>query len=45
VLQRAIRRDDGETLFELFSRTSAIRRGIVEQGQDVAAPDFGRPHN
>jgi cyclohexadieny/prephenate dehydrogenase len=42
VLQRAIRRDDGETLFDLFSRTSAIRRGIVEQGQDVAAPDFGR---
>ena len=42
VLQRAIRRDDGDTLFELFSRTSTIRRGIIEQGQDVAEADFGR---
>jgi cyclohexadieny/prephenate dehydrogenase len=44
LLQRAIRLGDGETLFDLFSRTSAIRRGIVQQGQDTAAPDFGRPH-
>ena len=43
-LTRAIRRGDGEALFELFSRTRAIRRGIVEIGQDSAAPDFGRPH-
>ena len=43
-LTRAIRRNDGEALFEHFSRTSAIRRGIVEIGQDSAAPDFGRPH-
>lgn len=43
LLQRAIRLGDGETLFNLFSRTSAIRRGIVQQGQDTAAPDFGRP--
>ena len=42
MLQRAIRVGDGETLFNLFSRTSAIRRGIVQQGQDTAAPDFGR---
>ncbi|TFI59013.1 prephenate/arogenate dehydrogenase family protein [Sphingomonas parva] len=42
LLQRAIRDDDGETLFNLFTRTRAIRRGIVEQGQDVARPDFGR---
>ena len=41
-LQRAIRQDDGDTLFDLFSRTRAIRRSIVEQGQDVAKPDFGR---
>jgi hypothetical protein len=39
-----IRRNDGEVLFEHFSRTRAIRRGIVEIGQDSAAPDFGRPH-
>jgi cyclohexadieny/prephenate dehydrogenase len=43
-LTRAIRRGDGETLFEHFSRTRAIRRGIVSIGQDSAAADFGRPH-
>lgn len=43
-LQRAIRWDDGEALFELFSRTRAIRRGIIEAGQETPAPDFGRPH-
>jgi cyclohexadieny/prephenate dehydrogenase len=43
-LTRAIRRNDGEALFEHFTRTRAIRRGIVNIGQDSAAPDFGRPH-
>jgi cyclohexadieny/prephenate dehydrogenase len=43
-LTRAIRRGDGEALFDHFTRTRAIRRGIVEIGQDSAAPDFGRPH-
>lgn len=43
-LTRAIRRGDGEALFEHFTRTRAIRRGIVNLGQDSAAPDFGRPH-
>src|SRR5262249_52807913 len=43
-LTRAIRRGDGETLFNRFSRTRAIRRAIVEIGQDSATPDFGRPH-
>ncbi|NUJ78742.1 prephenate/arogenate dehydrogenase family protein [Methylocystis sp. FS] len=42
VLQRMIRRGDGEGLLEFFSRTRDIRRSIVEQGQDTAAPDFGR---
>lgn len=41
-LQRAIRWGDGDKLFELFTRTRAIRRSIIEAGQDVAAPDFGR---
>jgi cyclohexadieny/prephenate dehydrogenase len=41
-LQRMIRRGDGDGLFALFTRTRAIRRGIVEQGQETAAPDFGR---
>jgi cyclohexadieny/prephenate dehydrogenase len=43
-LTRAIRRGDGEALFEHFTRTRAIRRGIVTIGQDSAAPDFGRAH-
>ena len=43
-LQRAIRSGDGDTLFDLFTRTRAIRRGIIEEGQDDAAPDFGREH-
>src|SRR5712672_1816116 len=44
ILTRAIRRGDGDALFEHFSRTRAIRRGIVAIGQDSPAPDFGRPH-
>jgi cyclohexadieny/prephenate dehydrogenase len=44
-LTRAIRRGDGEALFEHFKRTRAIRRGIVEIGQDSPAPDFGRAHS
>jgi cyclohexadieny/prephenate dehydrogenase len=43
-LQRAIRFGDGETLFRLFEESRAIRRGVIEAGQDTAAPDFGRPH-
>jgi cyclohexadieny/prephenate dehydrogenase len=43
-LQRAIRWGDGETLFNLFTRTRAIRRGIVAAGQETAVADFGRPH-
>jgi len=41
-LEAAIRRGDGEALFDWFTRTRAIRRAIVYEGQDVAAPDFGR---
>jgi cyclohexadieny/prephenate dehydrogenase len=41
-LQRAIRMGDGDELFNYFTRTRAIRRGIIEAGQDTAAPDFGR---
>ena len=41
-LQRAIRTEDGDMLFEYFSRTRGIRRGILEAGQDTEAPDFGR---
>jgi cyclohexadieny/prephenate dehydrogenase len=41
-LQRAIRLGDGPHLHAYFTRTRAIRRGIIEAGQDTAAPDFGR---
>jgi cyclohexadieny/prephenate dehydrogenase len=43
-LARAIRWGDGDALFNLFTRTRAIRRGIVEIGQDSETADFGRPH-
>jgi cyclohexadieny/prephenate dehydrogenase len=39
-----MRRGDGDALFDHFTRTRAIRRGILQIGQDSAAPDFGRPH-
>jgi cyclohexadieny/prephenate dehydrogenase len=42
VLQRAIRTGDGALLHDYFTRTRAIRVGIVALGQDTAAPDFGR---
>jgi cyclohexadieny/prephenate dehydrogenase len=41
-MREAIKAGDGESLFDLFSRTRAIRRGIIELGQDDARPDFGR---
>ncbi len=43
-LQRMIRWDDGDALQELFTRTRAIRRSIIDAGQDTADADFGRPH-
>jgi cyclohexadieny/prephenate dehydrogenase len=44
LLTKAIRNGDGDTLFEHFTRTRAIRKGIVQIGQDSPAPDFGRGH-
>ena len=41
-LQRAIRVGDGAQLFDHFTRTRAIRRSIIAEGQDDARPDFGR---
>lgn len=41
-LQRAIRFGEGETLHRLFTEARAVRRGIIEAGQDTPAPDFGR---
>ncbi len=44
-LTRAIRMGDGDTLFDRFTRTRAIRRSIIEIGQETAEPDFGRRHS
>ncbi|GAA0737848.1 prephenate/arogenate dehydrogenase family protein [Sphingomonas japonica] len=44
-LQRAIRWGEGDALFDRFTATRAIRRSIVEQGQDDAREDFGRSHD
>jgi cyclohexadieny/prephenate dehydrogenase len=41
-LQRAIRRGDGQQLHNYFTRTRAIRRGIIDAGQDTDAGNFGR---
>ena len=43
-LSRAIRWGEGDKLFELFSRTREIRRGIIAAGQESAEPNFGRDH-
>ena len=43
-LTRAIRRGDGQMLFDIFTERRAIRRGIIEMGQDSPSPDFGRRH-
>ncbi len=44
-LQRAIRWGDGDTLFDLFTRTRAVRRSVIAEGQDDERPDFGRDHS
>ena len=43
-LQRAIRFDDGETLFRLFGEARQVRRGVIQAGQDTEVADFGRLH-
>jgi cyclohexadieny/prephenate dehydrogenase len=43
-LQRAIRFDDGDTLFRLFAEAREVRRRVIQAGQDTSAADFGRPH-
>ena len=45
MLQRAIRWGDGDVLFDLFTRTRAVRRSIIAEGQDDERPDFGRAHD
>lgn len=43
-LSRAIRWSEGDKLFELFTRTREIRRGVIALGQETAEPNFGRDH-
>ncbi|MDR3506846.1 MAG: prephenate/arogenate dehydrogenase family protein [Caulobacteraceae bacterium] len=41
-LSRAIRWGEGDKLEALFTRTRAIRRGVIAAGQESAEPNFGR---
>ncbi len=41
-LQKSIRWGDGEALFNLFTRTRSVRKSIIDAGQEVDVPDFGR---
>ena len=41
-LSRAIRWGEGDKLFDLFTRTREIRRGIIAAGQESNEPNFGR---
>jgi len=44
-LTKAIRDEDGETLFKTFASSRKTRLEIIKMGQDSAAPDFGREHH
>jgi len=41
-LKKAIENEDGKKLEEIFTKTQKIRKEIIEAGQDVRKPDFGR---
>jgi len=41
-LKKAIENEDEKKLEEIFSKTKKIRKDIVEAGQDVNKPNFGR---
>ena len=42
VLQKAVRWNDEDTLFKIFSETKKIRKKIIAAGKDIDADDFGR---
>ena len=44
ILQKAIRKEDGEYLLNYFERTRKIRRSIIDAGQDTSEVNFGRKH-
>jgi len=41
-LKKAIENEDGKKLEQIFTKTKKIRKDIIEAGQDVEKPDFGR---
>ena len=41
-LKKAIESADGNKLEKIFTKTKKIRKNIIEAGQDVKKPDFGR---
>ena len=41
-LKKAIENEDGKKLEEIFIKTKKIRKEIIDAGQDVKKPDFGR---
>ena len=41
-MQKAVRWADGETLFDMFTRTRNIRRDIIDAGQEIDVSNFGR---
>ena len=41
-LKKAIEEEDGNKLEEIFKKTKKIRKLIIEAGQDISKPDFGR---
>jgi cyclohexadieny/prephenate dehydrogenase len=41
-LKKAIENEDGKKLEEIFTKTKQIRKDIVEAGQDIGKPNFGR---
>ena len=41
-LKNAIKNNDKEKLFNIFNKTRDIRKRIIDEGQDVKEPNFGR---
>ena len=41
-LKKAIKNKNEKKLEQVFTKTKKIRKKIVEAGQDIGKPDFGR---
>ena len=42
VLKKAIENEDEKKLKQIFTKTKKIRKKIIEAGQDISEPNFGR---